>query len=399
MNVLLGSAEAAGAWGAETDVYISRGARDAEEVLAQAARGEARVLVFWSFYSSDAGAAAAELARWRQWERAAELRPAVHVAGGVHATAEPLQTLQMGFDAAALGEGEQLILQIVSAIRGGGDLKGISGIRYLQNGAVAGSGHGERVELDDHPPFCAARERFNAIEITRGCIYACKFCQTPFMFKARFRHRSVENITMHISAMRRAGLADVRFLTPTSLSYGSQDESVNLMKIEELLARAKEAIGPGGRIFFGTFPSELRPEHVSPPALAILKNYVSNDNLVIGGQSGSERMLQSSSRGHDAACIERAVRICNEFGFKANVDFIFGFPGETADDAAASIDLAEKLTSLGARIHAHAFMPLPGTPWRAAAPATIDAGIVRRLERLASRSELYGQWKQQMIRS
>ena len=39
-----------------------------------------------------------------------------------------------------------------------------------------------------------------ALEITRGCVYACSFCQTPFMFKARFRHRSVGNFMVNLVA-------------------------------------------------------------------------------------------------------------------------------------------------------------------------------------------------------
>ena len=103
-------------------------------------------------------------------------------------------------------------------------------------------------------------ERFNALEITRGCVFSCRFCQTPFMFSARFRHRSVENVRWHVDRMRERGLRDVRFITPTALSYGSQTEEPDLAAVEELLAGCREGIGPNGRVFFGSFPSEIRPE-------------------------------------------------------------------------------------------------------------------------------------------
>ncbi|HKS97908.1 MAG TPA: TIGR04013 family B12-binding domain/radical SAM domain-containing protein, partial [Rugosimonospora sp.] len=75
-----------------------------------------RVLVLWSFYSPDAAALAAELAEIKA------LAPgAVHVAGGVHATAEPVPTLDAGWDVAALGEGESTLLRLVDA---GGDPAG-----------------------------------------------------------------------------------------------------------------------------------------------------------------------------------------------------------------------------------------------------------------------------------
>ncbi|MFD0743009.1 cobalamin-dependent protein [Phytohabitans flavus] len=73
----------------------------AEEIEAALARAP-RVLVLWSFYSPDAEALAAELATIRSKVDSPRVR---HVAGGVHATAEPVQTLDAGWDVAAVGEG------------------------------------------------------------------------------------------------------------------------------------------------------------------------------------------------------------------------------------------------------------------------------------------------------
>jgi radical SAM superfamily enzyme YgiQ (UPF0313 family) len=155
-------------------------------------------------------------------------------------------------------------------------------------------------------------------------------------------------------------------------------------------------MGPDGRVFFGTFPSEVRPEHVTPEALALLKRYVDNDNLIIGGQSGSERILQSSNRGHDAEAVVRAVRVAVEAGFLPNVDFILGMPGEEREDLDATIRLMEQLSELGARVHGHTFMPLPGTPYRDAPAGRVDEETQRRLDRLASQGRRYGHWKQQV---
>ena len=157
-------------------------------------------------------------------------------------------------------------------------------------GRLVTHGPGPRHPLDAFPPFNARHGKWNAIEITRGCVYACSFCQTPFAFKARFRHRSVADVAAHVRTMRKGGARYVRFLSPTALSYGSEDESVQLDAVEELLAATREALGEGGRIYFGTFPSELRPEHVTPEALAVLRRWVDNDVLVIGPTNIASRM-------------------------------------------------------------------------------------------------------------
>ncbi|HTJ39243.1 MAG TPA: TIGR04013 family B12-binding domain/radical SAM domain-containing protein [Dactylosporangium sp.] len=347
-----------------------------------------RVLVLWSFYSPDAAALAEELAIIK--ERAPG---AVHVAGGVHATAEPVRTLDAGWDIAAVGEGESTLLALVDAA---GEPKGIQGLVYRDDtGTLQRTGKAHREPLGRYRAFPLTYKRMNPIEITRGCVYACRFCQTPFMFSARFRHRSVENVRWHVDRMREFGKRDVRFITPTSLSYGADDEEPNLAAVEELLASCKEGIGPDGRVFFGSFPSEIRPEHMSVEALRLVKRYCANDNLIVGAQSGSERVLEAAKRGHDVESVRRAVRLGIAEGFRINVDMIFGMPGEDPADAEASLKLAQELAGLGARIHSHVFMPLPGTPWRDAPAGDVDPETIRAVSRLAQQGALYGHWEKQ----
>jgi B12-binding domain/radical SAM domain protein len=323
---------------------------------------------------------------------------ALCIAGGVHATAEPLETLQAGFDLIAVGEGERSLLEILDRCARGEDPRAARGTAHLDaEGRVRSTPRPEPVALDDFPPFAAAHRRFGAIEITRGCIYACRFCQTPFMSKARFRHRSIAGIREGVDAIRRMGIRhDVRFISPSSLSYGSPDESVNLAAVEALLRTSREAIGPGGRVYFGTFPSELRPEHVTPEALALISRHCDNRSVIIGGQSGSDAVLARSHRGHGVEEIRRAARIAVECGFVPDVDFILGLPGEGPEEMQHTLALMRELADSGARVHGHTFLPLPGTPFRDAAPGMVDAETTRELDRLAARGKLYGGWKRQV---
>lgn len=361
------------------------------EVRSAHARG-AQVVVAWSFYSSSFPECAQELS-WLRGQ-APEV-PFVAIAGGVHATAEPAQTLAAGFSLVCIGEGERALPELLRRIHAGAPLEGTPGF-------ATADWRGPRpaeVNLDEFEPFSPARNRYGSIEITRGCLYACRFCQTPFFSKARFRHRSVASVAAAVRSLAASGRRDVRFISPTSLSYGSSDASVNLDAVEALLAAVREAAGPPGRIFFGTFPSEVRPEHVSAEALRLLKRYVHNDNLIIGGQSGSERVLAHSRRGHGVEEIRRAVALCREHGFTPNVDFILGLPEETPEDAEATLALMESLADQGARVHGHTFMPLPGTPFREAAPGQVDPRLHARLDRLAARGRFYGQWRAQQAQA
>ena len=364
-------------------VFAGDRAQMVRELREALARGE-RPFAGWSFYSPDFAASAEDLRAVK-----AEVSGATHVAGGVHASAEPLQTLRAGFDLVAIGEGEATAVRLLA---GGEDPRTIPGMAWLEEGGLRSNGPGERRPLDEFPGFNAPAGKWNALEITRGCVYACSFCQTPFMFKARFRHRSVGNVREHVRWMKKDGVRYMRFVTPTCLSYGSQDTSVNLAAVDELLAAVREEL-PEGSIYFGTFPSECRPEHVTAAALRVLRRYVDNRDLVIGGQSGSERLLRATHRGHGVEEIVSAVRLAVEAGFRPDVDLLLGLPGETDEDRAQSIALARRLVALGARIHSHSFMPLPGTPLAGAQPSPIDAGAELELSRLESAGAMHGQWR------
>jgi B12-binding domain/radical SAM domain protein len=391
LNVLLGAIESTG-HSSEVDIHLTKKLEDLLRTIDDVVHQKRRVFVFWSFFSAAFPTAQEQLAVVRGRFNASQV---THIAGGVHASAEPHQTLAAGFDYVAVGEGENIVVDLISATVGNGDIQKVKGLHHLRENVLQSPGPAERIKLDDYPPFAVQHRRFNPIEITRGCIYACRFCQTPFMFKARFRHRSIENICRYVREMKSFRLRDIRFITPTSLSYGSQDETVQLDQIEELLSAVREIVGSEGRIFFGSFPSEVRPEHVTPSAMQILKRYVDNDNIIIGGQSGSLNVLERSKRGHGVDDIERAVRYAVEAGFKPYVDFIFGLPAETETDAQLSLKFADRLVELGAKVHAHTFMPLPGTPFKDEPPGRISRKTAAGINRLTSRGGLYGNWQAQ----
>lgn len=349
-------------------------------------------VVAWSFYSPDADAAARDLAAVRR-----ATPRGLHVAGGVHATAEPFATLGLGFDVAVVGEGESTFVELCARLLARQPLRGLAGTAYLDDGAPVTHGPGPRRELDAFPPFHARLAKWNPIEITRGCVYACTFCQTPYAFKARFRHRSVENVRAAVRHVHEKGGGYVRFLSPTSLSYGSAGTEPNLPAVRALLAGIRDDVGTDMRVYFGTFPSEVRPEHVTDEALEIIARYADNDSLIVGGQSGSERLLRETKRGHGVEDVLRAVERCKAHGFRADVDFLFGLPGETDEDRRLTIDLARRLVADGARIHAHAFMPLPGTPLRGAVPAELTDEVLSEMKRLEGLGAMYGQWRKHVV--
>jgi B12-binding domain/radical SAM domain protein len=319
-----------------------------------------------------------------------------HIAGGAHCSAEPEQVARAGFDYVACGEGEQLLVQLCHALLDNDTHPKIRGLCYINaNNEFVYQGRATIESLDAYPAGSEKQRKFGPIEITRGCIYACKFCQTPYVNKARFRHRSISQCLSFAAQMYAAGLRDFRFISPSSLSYGSYDESVNLSALDALLGGMRMSLGRDARLFFGSFPSEVRPEHISVEVLKLLKNYVDNTNLIIGAQSGSNSVLQACKRGHGVEQVKQACALCLDQGFIPNIDFLLGLPGETEIDRHLSLDLAESLANQGAKIHLHSFMPLPGTPYANHSPSMFEPSSLQRLNNLCSSGKAYGQWQKQ----
>jgi radical SAM superfamily enzyme YgiQ (UPF0313 family) len=128
----------------------------------------AKTLVLWSFYSPDFATLSEEVQAIK-----AAAPGAIHIAGGVHATAEPVQTLDAGWDVAALGEGETTLLKLVDA---GGDPTGVTGLAYRNaDGNLVKTGRVEQKPLDEFRAFSLRWNKFSALEITRGCAYACQY--------------------------------------------------------------------------------------------------------------------------------------------------------------------------------------------------------------------------------
>ncbi|RME68814.1 MAG: TIGR04013 family B12-binding domain/radical SAM domain-containing protein, partial [Nitrospirae bacterium] len=189
---------------------------------------------------------------------------------------------------------------------------------------------------------------------------------------------------------------DIRFISPNAFSYGSSDGiRLNIEALEILLKGIRGILGRDGRIFFGTFPSEVRPEHVRPETLELIKRYCDNDNIVIGAQSGSERVLKALRRGHAVEDVKRAVRLCKDYGIKVNVDFIFGLPEETEKDQMDTVKLMQEVVEYGARVHAHYFMPLPGTPLQDAMASPLSDKLLQAIKGLLPTGRLFGQWAKQ----
>lgn len=319
------------------------------------------------------------------------------IAGGPHPSGDLQGTLNMGFDVAVQSEGEASIIDLLKHVYTGGDIQKIPGIALVQDdGQIKFTEKRQPIHLDHYPPFAVQHKKIGPLEVTRGCPFRCHYCQTGYLTGSKPRHRSVDFICAYVDIMKSNHLKDIRFISPNAFSYGSEDgKTLNLNALENLLKNIRKILGRDGRFFWGTCPSEVRPEHVNRETLELIVRYANNDNLIIGAQSGSQRLLDVCNRTHSVADIYRAVELILDAGLKANVDFIFGLPGETSQDLQQTIRVMQDLAQKGAKIHAHSFMPLPQTPFFDAPIKTMDAPARNKINHMASHGLIYGNWIRQ----
>ena len=268
----------------------------------------------------------------------------ITIVGGPHASACYRELAGIA-DYVVVGEGEYTLPRLLDHIRTGRCGEIPPGVATSGGYTPASS----TVRLDAYPPF----SRVNGyVEISRGCPFSCAYCQTPRLAGSRMRHRSIEEIVRFSSRYRHA-----RFVSPNAFAYGSKDGIHPRFDRVERLLRSLDK----NQVYFGTFPSEVRPEFITERSLDLILTFCDNKRLHFGAQSGSDAVLRRLSRGHTVADVISAVENCTEHGILPVVDFIVGLPDETDEEQHDTLNLIEWIAGRG-KIHIHQFVPLPGTP-------------------------------------
>ena len=297
----------------------------------------------------------------------------ITIAGGPHPSALYKEMADIA-DYVVVGEGEYVLPKLLKSLMNGSDTR-IPGVA-TKEGFIPPD---KCVLLDSYRPFTKYK---SFIEISRGCPFRCGYCQTPRLFGGCMRHRSIDVIVRASKAFR-----DVRLLSPNALAYGSSGREFCPDKIEKLLS----SFSKDQRIYFGTFPSEVRPEFITDESLDLIEKYCANKKIHFGAQSGSDRVLSRLNRGHTCADTVRAVELCHERGFVPVVDYIVGIPFETEEDQEGTVRQMNWVSKYG-KIHAHYFTPLSGTPLAGTTPSQLIPGVNDLLGKLSLAGKATGHW-------
>lgn len=250
------------------------------------------------------------------------------------------------------------------------------------------------VDLDNYTPYCELPALHPPIEIMRGCTNGCMYCQTPRLCRGRVRFRSLENIEKIVAdyAKRFPAPLDLRIIAPNSLGYQSVDgRTPNIPALRGLLDIAKRY---NARLYLGSFPSEVRPDFVTPETVQILKD-CNAPMVAVGAQAGSDSELKRMCRGHTVQQVLDAAILMRAADLVPNVDFILCCPNETEEEQCDTVRFAQKLLDLGCHIRLHHFMPLPGTPWANLPPTKLYPKTIPLLNPLLGNPHVEGAFARQ----
>ena len=339
-----------------------------EEILNNIKNNNLDVLIY-SFTTLSKNKIAKEIKEINKLKKLIKSNKPILIAGGAHPTGAPNDTIKMGFDYVIVGEGEFTLPRIINKLKENEE---------LNEKIIMGE---QVINLDEFEKI----EPLTPVEITRGCPYKCRFCQTPQIFGNNVRHRSIESILKLTNPN-----TDTRVISPNAFCYGSKTGTKpNVEKLKKLLKKLSEG---KGKLFFGTFPSEVRPEFIQKDTIELVVKYCDNKFLHFGAQSGSDEMLKYIRRGHTVDDVLNAVDLCRDYDLIPKVDFIFGFPNENEFHRKDSMELLKYIIKKNGKVHAHYFMPLPGTYFENQKSTVLDRRTLRALGQLSQRGLVSGSW-------
>ncbi len=195
------------------------------------------------------------------------------------------------------------------------------------------------------------------LTIQIGCDNACAFCIVPSV-RGQEVSRRMGDIVHEAEELVRDGVREITLLGQNVNSYGRDFGTGQYRPQFADLLRALDAVDGLERIrFTSPHPKDLRPETIA--AMAECPSVCSHLHLPL--QSGSDRVLARMHRGYTAErYLERlaAARAAIP-DLAVTTDIIVGFPGETDDDFAATLEVAAIADYDSA--YTFIFSPRPGT--------------------------------------
>ncbi len=199
---------------------------------------------------------------------------------------------------------------------------------------------GSQNTIRDHLPKDLQATAF--VSIMQGCNMRCSFCIVPDT-RGKERGRPIGEIVEEVRRLADGGVREVTLLGQIVNLYGRTEfpRVDGKSPFVRLLEAVHEVSGIERIRFTSPHPIGYREDLVR--AFTYLPKLCSHIHFPM--QSGSDRILQAMRRPYKT---EKFISICEAMaaarpGLAITTDIIVGFPGETEEDFAASVEVVERL--------------------------------------------------------
>ncbi|MEO8218050.1 MAG: radical SAM protein [Acidobacteriota bacterium] len=285
-----------------------------------------------------------------------ELPDAFIVVGGHDASRDPEWFHQPSIDAIAIGDGEEVMPQLVSAINGNGDLQSVAGLWfrraekwYVTSPAFA------RANLDDLPLparhlikdyaphyYINFRKPLALMETARGCPFRCNFCSVWKFHESTFREKSPERV-----------VEELRTIDAPNIFITDDIFWMNVRRGEEMARQIKAA---GIKKYFTV---QTRTDIICRfPHLIEMWKECGNLAIFLGLESVTDEGLAAVNKKNKASNNVRAIEILKDLG----VGFTPNFIVDPAWDHQDFERLRQWIDEMGAYNSGFSILtPLPGT--------------------------------------
>ena len=292
------------------------------------------------------------------------------VGGGEHITALPEFSLEDcgALDVGIIGEGEETLTELVSAILENRPLDAITGIVYRNNGSILKTAARTRIRnidnialpawelfpldtyLDNGYGFGVNRGRSMPVLTTRGCPYQCTLCSNPTMWGTRWVSRSPEQVFDEmLQYHKRYQIDNFDFYDLTAI-----------VKKKWIVEFCRMVIDSGVK-FTWQLPSGTRSEAIDEEVSELL--YQSGcRNMSYAPESGSPSVLLRIKKKIDLKSMEASMRDSIRNGINCKANIIIGFPNETHKEIFQTLWFCVRMAAIGIHdVSLSPFSPYPGS--------------------------------------
>ena len=278
--------------------------------------------------------------------------------GGPQASVVDLQTL-VAFpfiDFVLRGEAEHTLPLLLDQLESDGMFCRVPGLTYRDGSQLHRNPNGNVIEdLDElpTPAYHLTGELVGAnkaaLELGRGCPFACTFCSTNDFFRRKFRLRSPERV-----------LRDMRLLAARySIRNFELVHDMFTVDRRRVVAFCEVMIASGENF---TWSCSARTDRIDRE-LVDLMGRAGCRGIFFGVEAGSERMQKLIDKHLDPYWAERIIDVTQRAGIGSTVSLITGFPEETWDDLSQTIRIfMHSARAPKSHPQLNLLAPLAGTP-------------------------------------